>query len=90
MFLYQGRSRPGLSHPHESWVPRAGSGTVGLTLTQWASKKQFVDRFGVLILLKINCGNSEKYFGGHGSDPKPTGELTTLHQTSDVVWDRRS
>ena len=25
-------------------------------MTQWASKKQFVDRFRISILLKINCG----------------------------------
>jgi len=29
--------------PAKTECPLAGSGTVGLTVTQWASKKQFVD-----------------------------------------------
>ena len=38
----------------------------------------------------LSAKNSEKYYGSQGSAPNPTGELTALPQTSDVVWDRRS
>jgi len=38
----------------------------------------------------LSAENSEKSLGGQGSALNPAGELTALHQTSDVVWDRRS
>jgi len=38
----------------------------------------------------LSAENSEKSLGGQGSTPNPTGVLTALSQTSDVVWDRRS
>jgi len=66
----------------------AGSGTVGLTDSdQWASKKQLVDRFKILILLQINCGlryNKAVFFcsscsTGYGiSDQKAVGDCSGL------------
>jgi len=47
-------AKGGRPPPAKTECPPAGFGTVGLTVTQWASKKQFVNRFWILILLKIN------------------------------------